>query len=730
MSFLSIDYRRRLRWSVRQWLVAGTVALLVLGFLLLLRMFYMQNTTPQPRRGGTYIEGSVGEILPINPWFAVSNDVTRDVTTLVFSGLLRYNPDTKAIEEDLAKLEVSDDAKVYTLTLKEGLLWHDSTPEAPHPVTVDDVLFTFQAIQDPLFPNPLLHQNFQGVTLEKVSDRGVRFTLEKPYRFFGSNLTLGLLPKSAFEGVPIDRLDQALDFGFNPVGAGPYKFKALVPTELSTEVTLERFERPLEESYQLDRIVFRVFPDYSTLLSDLRNLQGVRLVPRNADGSPQVPRRFEAETYTLPQYVALFFNLDTPILKNVLVRQALQIGTNRDELLKLVHEDVLVDTPLMEITAGDWRTQYDLEKAQGALFRAEWHLPEKRRLQRLLEIREINDTGALRVQPIILLGTGASLTLTGSLTPAVNSGATVNQLRVSVQGTASGTWKVMLPAEGTGALLPGMNQVSLRNAKGDVLDSAYIWRTVTPTQYAQASAEAAIVDGFLQNKTDPAATLKLDGGLLRKRLPEDAPSIRLSEKGNPLRLRLLTSPSPPQYAVLVEQLKLQWEQLGMDVQVIIPPTRQEFEEMLLKRDYDILLFGQSLLDTLDSFPYWHSSGVQRQTTDVKQLRSDAYNLSQYTSLKADSLLELIRKSTDTDEQQSALRELQDLLRDDIPAEFLYSPRYTYAHRAQLSGVDFGALSRHSDRFLSIRRWYFRESRAFLPGKSWWSFPGWILGSVF
>src|SRR3989344_5373845 len=54
-------------------------------------------------------------------------------------------------------------------------------------------------IQDLDFPNPLLRQNFEGVEVEKINERTVRFRLEQPYSFFPSNLTLGILPARAFD---------------------------------------------------------------------------------------------------------------------------------------------------------------------------------------------------------------------------------------------------------------------------------------------------------------------------------------------------------------------------------------------------------------------------------------------------------------------------------------------------------------------------------------------------
>ncbi|MDA0376080.1 MAG: ABC transporter substrate-binding protein [bacterium] len=713
--------------------IFGLVFFLMLIFLL--RKFHAENTVTIPTAGGTYIEGSVGEMQPLIPWFTVQNDVNRDILSLVNPGLLKYDPESKNIKDDLATLLVSNEGRIYTVKLKEGLQWHDSTPENPHPVTADDVLFNFKTIQDAAFPNPILQQNFLGVDIQKMDDRTIQFRLDDPYSFFASNLTLGLVPESSFTGVPIAKLEQVLDFGFAPIGAGPYKFKSLVQTELSTEMTLERFARPVTPEYRLEQIIFRIFPDYSTLLSDIRNLDGIRHVPRNDSGQHLVPRRFKAVEYFLPQYVALFFNLDHAILEDRNLRIGLQLGTNKQELVEHINEYRIVDTPLMELDSADWRYTYDPEAAQGAFFESNWHLPEKVRLQRLLEIHEANSVGPLQIAPIVLLDTGAILSVTGSLLDAP-IGSTLNGLPLYEDSTQTGSWIAALPTYGgTGSLKMGNNLIRLIDPDGNPIDSFYVWRTDNGREYKRASVEQDLVDRFIDTRKNSEhiteenritiANLFLEKGMIRERLSTDPQDIRVNDVGDRLSLTLLTSPSPPQYRTIAEDIAKQWAALGVHVGVIIPESRQEFEEKLLAREYDVFLFGQSLLDNLDAYPYWHSSGMQKLTDSKFDLRIDAYNLSQYSSIAADGLLEVIRQTGDDKERQDALSELQETLQNDVPAIFLYTPYYAFAYHEQVKGIQIGALSLHSDRFTTLHDWFLKEALIFKPGKNWWNFIPWL-----
>jgi ABC-type transport system substrate-binding protein len=710
--------------------------LFALSATILLRRFYTESTELVPMSGGTYIEGSVGTIRTLNPWFTVTNDVNGDIVSLVFSGLQRFNPFSGTIEDDMATLEITGGNQIYTVKLRDNLFWHDSTPSAPKPVTADDVLFTYQTIQKQGFGNPILQKNFRGVEIEKIDDRTVQFRLKEPYYFFRSNLTLGILPRHLLEDVPADRLPEALDFNLAPVGSGPYKFKSMVDAELATEVTLEQFPEYYGSKPYINRIVFRAFPNYPSLLSDLRNLDGVRSVPRNKIGKAIIPDRYHAFYYSLPQYVALFFNLDHGVLQDQKLRLGLQLATDKQAIVKTINERVIVDTPLLEFAQDDWQYQFQPDLAQGALFDSNWNLPEKLRLQHLQENQEKNATGSLILpQPIVLLETGASITFTGFFLGKDHLSVHGIPVERVTTDSGSGTWTVSLPTTGgTGSIVMGENALRLTESGGKILDTFILTRAADNGTFEALREEQKIVELYA-DKTLTSVTisdLRMDGEYLRLKKDDSEPfGIRVNAEGKPLRIRLLTSALPPAYKFVAEEMQKQWRAIGADVVVEVPEDRKEFEDRVLHRDYDVLLFGQPLLDNLDSYPYWHSSQIQvsppagEETSDA-ELRLDANNLSQYKSFRADALLEKVRETHDNAERERALEELREVFKEDVPAVVLYSPLYVFAVSEDILGVDLGKPSLHSDRFLSLHRWFMKQGRSFRAGKSWWSFFPWLL----
>jgi peptide/nickel transport system substrate-binding protein len=68
-----------------------------------------------------------------------------DITNLTFSSLVDYDNETQEIEQGLAKSwEVAPDGVTWTFHLRKGAKFSDG-----HPMTAQDVLFSFQVALDP-----------------------------------------------------------------------------------------------------------------------------------------------------------------------------------------------------------------------------------------------------------------------------------------------------------------------------------------------------------------------------------------------------------------------------------------------------------------------------------------------------------------------------------------------------------------------------------------------------
>lgn len=287
-----------------------------------------QITIPFINQKNVFVEGIVGHIKIINPLFTDFNDADRDLSQLVFSGLMRYDPIQKNFFPDLAeKWEKTSNGKVYTLTLRNNAKWHDGAP-----VTAEDILFTFKdVIQDPGFKNRLLASAFEGVTIEAKENNQIIFTLPRSNSYFISNLTVGIIPKHIFENTPIREIDKS---GKTPVGSGPYKITYTKLKDSGDIVDLAYFEGYYGVKPALKNIRFLTFKDYKAAAKEKDAIHGIsKLIQSENSGKILSDKRFADYKYTLNQFTALFLNTDHPLIKERKFRQALALAINKNELL-------------------------------------------------------------------------------------------------------------------------------------------------------------------------------------------------------------------------------------------------------------------------------------------------------------------------------------------------------------------------------------------------------------
>jgi peptide/nickel transport system substrate-binding protein len=353
-------------YSIEEKVISVVLALLIVGGLVSAVVNLFKSPELFWGESGIYSEGEVSErAVVLNPLYVDFSDAGRDVSALIFSGLTRYDPGLKAFKGDLADLTISADRKTYHFALKNNLYWHDGEP-----VTADDVYFTFHdIIQSPDFQNPVLKKNFEGVTVKKIDERTVEFVLQSPNSFFITNLGVGIVPRHVLKDVAVSDLPFD-NFNVKPVGTGSYKVDT--PMEMLDDgrqrIILTASNNYYGEHPKIKNIRFNVYPDAKSMAKEKNILNVIARVPQEIVADITQSGRFTLMQYQLPQYSAIFFNMDSVVLKKEKVRLALQKSVDKSALLKLLNNKIVVDTPLLELSQSEWTNKIDIEAAKGALY--------------------------------------------------------------------------------------------------------------------------------------------------------------------------------------------------------------------------------------------------------------------------------------------------------------------------------------------------------------------------
>jgi peptide/nickel transport system substrate-binding protein len=164
----------------------------------------------------------------------------------------------------------------------------------------------------------------------------------------------------------------------------------------------------------------------------------------------------------------------------------------------------------------------------------------------------------------------------------------------------------------------------------------------------------------------------------------------------------LTIIDQEEFSRVADLLKKQWKELGIEVEVkkVNLPSHEFEQEIIKPRDYESILFGKVIGLIPDLFSFWHSS----------QKKEPGLNLALYENKEADKLLEEARQTLNEEERKGKYEEFQDILIDDAPVVFLYSPTYLYLVSKDIKGIKEGLIANSSKRFIDIENWYIKIKR--------------------
>lgn len=293
--------------------------------------FYNKHLELIPASGGDYSEGLVGYPKTINPLYAQNRDVDSDLSSLIYSRLFTHDKQGQIRPDLVDSFTVSPDGLEYTLKLKNNATWHNGDK-----LNADDILFTFSLIQDPEYRSPL-NNSFVGITLEKVDDLTIKFTLPQAYAPFPELLTFGILPSSLWSNISPSGATLS-DLNLKPIGSGPFKFKSLVKNKNGE---IKEYHLIVNEDYYgakpyLKNLIFKFFPDENELIGAFNDGQfdGLSYLPLEQKKNLLAQNSLVFHELSRPQINAVFLNpAVNKSLADKRVRQALALAVDKQSLI-------------------------------------------------------------------------------------------------------------------------------------------------------------------------------------------------------------------------------------------------------------------------------------------------------------------------------------------------------------------------------------------------------------
>lgn len=550
--------------------------------------FYIKHQQTLPTNGGEYIEGLAEAPKYLNPLYANASNTDSDIVSLIFSSLFKRNKNGELINDLAESYEVSSDGKNYAIKIKSGVKWHNDSP-----LTVSDIIFTFNAIKDIQYKSPL-RTSFIGVELEAVDDKTIKFILSEPYAGFLDLLTFGILPEELWQQIN-PKATSLAELNLKPIGSGHYKFKSLVKDKSGNirTYTLIKNNNYYSQIPFINKITFKFFAGLPELASSLNNnlINGMSYLPGQSKSEVVAQDSLNFFQLRQPQLTAIFFNSKiNPALSDKKVRQALSFGLDKNKIATISDEQgaLVIDGPI---------------------------LPE-------------------------------SFAYNANIKKYNYNIATATKL----------------------------------------LDEAG-WKTVKTSQEEIDKAKSEI------NSADEAIKKKAEAKI----------SLGVGEwrvKDNNYLIIELTTVDTLEYAKVADEIAKSWQAINVKTIVNLVQANKVQSEIIRQRAFSALLYSELANADPDPYAFWHSS----------QIGQTGLNIADYDNKEVDKLLEDARLTNDMNARREKYNKFQEIIAEEAPAIFLYSPNYTYIQSKQVKGFSVKNILMPSDRFVNINEWYIKTSK--------------------
>jgi peptide/nickel transport system substrate-binding protein len=291
---------------------------------------HVAHAAPAIPSGGTVIAAEADTPDALNPYLNQQLS-TVDIDSAIFDGLVKVG-DTGQFLPDLAERWTSSANQTrWTFYLNPKATWQDGQP-----VTAKDVVFTANLVKNPLFPATSTLGFDHIKTIKAVGNTEVDITLTQPYAPFLLNYAANnVLPQHILGSVAVAKIRTDASYNRMPLGSGPFKVTEFAAGD---HITLVANKSYFLGAPHLAQLIFRIVPNSATVLNQLRTGE-VTLAGQTADLSARQLNQLKhvsgLTTHSTPgfnwQHIDL---LETGFLKDVKVRQALQMATPRERVIK------------------------------------------------------------------------------------------------------------------------------------------------------------------------------------------------------------------------------------------------------------------------------------------------------------------------------------------------------------------------------------------------------------
>ncbi|HEU0013338.1 MAG TPA: ABC transporter substrate-binding protein [Longimicrobium sp.] len=283
-----------------------------------------------PRQGGTAVVAVLSDFQSFNP--VVNTHTTSDdvIKHMLYTPLIQYDEKLNPRPWLAERWELNDTS--VTFFLRRDVRWHDGQP-----VTAEDVKFTFDLAKDSTTASLIGSAYLNMVESAQVVDPyTVRFRFTAPHAQALDGFWWAPVPRHKLQGADAATLTQHA-FNRAPVGSGPFKFAEWKSSQSATFEANPQFPAALGGRPNVDRVVFRVVPEATTMITELiggtADMIGYTLLPEQA-AQIQNQANVDLRHYPAREFTFFAWNNTRPLFADARVRRAMTLAIDRSRIIQ------------------------------------------------------------------------------------------------------------------------------------------------------------------------------------------------------------------------------------------------------------------------------------------------------------------------------------------------------------------------------------------------------------
>ncbi|MDR2488428.1 MAG: peptide-binding protein [Desulfovibrio sp.] len=281
----------------------------------------------QPESGDILVYGMLGEPSNLLPYLS-SDSASSEVAGQFYVAPLKYDKDFNVVKWAAEDYSVLDGGLRLRFTLRKGVHWQDGVE-----LTADDAEFTYRTMVDPNTPTAYAG-DFKAIKVFRRLDRySFEVEYEKPFPRSINTWMGSLMPGHILAGLDLRGVSQAR----SPLSCGPYLMEQWeAGASLSLAANPDYFEgRPY-----IDRVVYRIIPDLTTMFLELKagkidvmsSMTAQQYLYQAKD--PFFTAQYNTYRSLASSYVYMGYNLKSPLFSDARVRRALAYAVNKGDIVK------------------------------------------------------------------------------------------------------------------------------------------------------------------------------------------------------------------------------------------------------------------------------------------------------------------------------------------------------------------------------------------------------------